>query len=52
MIGPVLILVVLLLVLPPLFMMIGFVLSAIIGWALKEHGEATHEGSELVDLNT
>ena len=50
--GPVLILVVLLVVLPPTFMMLGFVLSAIIGWALKDNGEKTHEGSELIDLNT
>ncbi|HSL58725.1 MAG TPA: hypothetical protein VK866_12845 [Acidimicrobiales bacterium] len=29
----------------------GAVASAILGWSLRDHAEATHEGSELVDLN-
>ena len=31
--------------------MTGGVVAAILGWALKENGEQTHEGSELIDLN-
>jgi len=27
------------------------IISWLLGWALKEHGEAAHEGSELIDLN-
>ena len=27
-------------------------LAAVIGWALHRDGEARHEGSELVELNT
>ena len=26
-------------------------LAGILGWSLKDNGEATHEGSELIDLN-
>ena len=29
----------------------GAVLSAILGWFLKDDVEAAHEGSEVVDLN-
>ena len=31
--------------------MSGAVVAAILGWASTEHAEATHEGSELIDLN-
>jgi len=48
--GAVIIVVVLVAVLPPLYLMTGGVLSAIVGWALKSGAEADHEGSELIDL--
>jgi len=51
-VGPVLLAVAIVLVLPPLFLIGGMVFSAILGWTLVDHGEATHEGSELLDLNT
>jgi hypothetical protein len=50
--GPILIVVVVVLVMPPVFLITGAVISALLGWLLTENGEATHEGSELVDLNT
>ena len=37
--------------LPVTLMMSGAVVAAITGWALKDDGEARHEGSELIDLN-
>jgi hypothetical protein len=49
--GPILITIVLVLVLPPLFLLGGLVVSAILGWLLVDHGEETHPGSELIDLN-
>jgi len=51
-VGPVLIGVVIVLVLPPLFLLGGLLFSAVLGWALVDNGEETHEGSELIDLNT
>ena len=38
-------------VLPVTFLMTGGAIAAILGWLLKENGEATHEGSELIELN-
>lgn len=51
MLGAAIILVVLLLVLPPLYLITGGVLSAVVGWALKKTAEDAHPGSELTDLN-
>jgi hypothetical protein len=50
--GPILIAIGVVLVLPPLFLIAGLVFSAVLGWALTEHAEETHPGSELIDLNT
>jgi hypothetical protein len=49
--GPILLAIGIVLVLPPLFLVGGLVVSAILGWLLVERGEETHEGSELIDLN-
>jgi hypothetical protein len=49
--GAVLIVVFIVLVLPPLFMMGGAVISAILGWSLKATAEADHAGSELIETN-
>ena len=38
-------------VIPVAVAMTGAVVAGILGWALKDNGEATHEGSELIDLN-
>jgi hypothetical protein len=42
---------VLVVVLPVLVMLSGSLVAGILGWVLKDNGEATHEGSELIDLN-
>ena len=49
--GPILITIAIVLVLPPLFLLGGLVVSAILGWLLVDHAEETHAGSELIDLN-
>jgi hypothetical protein len=51
-VGAILIVIAVVLVLPPLFLLAGMVVSALLGWLSTEHAEATHEGSELVELNT
>jgi hypothetical protein len=52
MLGPILIAIGVVLVLPPLFLIAGLVFSVILGWLLTEHAEETHGGSELIELNT
>jgi len=52
MVGVIIIALVLLVVLPVTVMLSGSVVAGLLGWALKDNGEATHEGSELIDLNT
>ncbi len=52
MLGAIVIAVVILMIIPVSVMMTGGVVAAILGWALRDNGEATHEGSELIDLNT
>jgi hypothetical protein len=39
------------LVMPVVFLMTGGGIAALIGYFLRENGEATHEGSELIELN-
>ena len=43
--------VVLVFVLPVVLLLSGGVGSAVMGWLLKDHAEATHEGSELIATN-
>ena len=40
-----------LVVLPVAFLASGAAASFLLGWALRDRAEATHEGSELIDLN-
>jgi hypothetical protein len=49
--GAVLIVIVVVAVLPPLFMMLGGIVSALIGWTSKSYAERKDEGSEFIDLN-
>ncbi len=51
MIGPLLIVVTLLLVLPVAFIITGGILSVVLGQSLSKEGEYLNEGSELIDLN-
>lgn len=50
--GALVIAVILLVVIPVAVILTGAVVAAILGWSLKDNAEATHEGSELIDLNT
>lgn len=52
MLGPILVVVAVVLVLPPAFLIAGLVFSAILGWALVDETTEAHAGSELIDLNT
>ena len=52
MLGALIIAVIIVIAIPVAIIMTGAVVAAILGWALKDNGEATHEGSELVELNT
>ena len=49
--GAVLIVILVVFVLPPLFLIGGGVISALIGWAAKSHAEKANEGSELIQTN-
>ena len=49
--GALIIAVIILVLIPVAVCMSGGVVAGILGWALKDNGEATHEGSELIDLN-
>jgi hypothetical protein len=50
-VGALIVAAVILIVLPVLFLATGGVAAALLGWALKENAEVTHEGSELLDTN-
>ncbi|GAC1518255.1 MAG: hypothetical protein NVS1B12_10790 [Acidimicrobiales bacterium] len=52
MVGAVLVVVAVVLILPPMFLVAGLAFSAVLGWTAVDQAEATHEGSELIDLNT
>ena len=52
MIGAILVVVAVVLVLPPMFLLAGLVFSGLLGWLLVDEAEATHAGSELIELNT
>lgn len=51
MIGGLLVAIAIVVALPVSFFVLGAIFTAIIGWLLKDNGEATHAGSELIDLN-
>jgi hypothetical protein len=50
--GGIIIAIITALLLPWAFLIGGFVICSAVGWALKSFGESSHEGSELIDLNT
>lgn len=51
MLGAAIILAILIVVIPVSICMTGGVVAAILGWALRDNGDATHEGSELIELS-
>jgi glyoxylate carboligase len=50
--GGIIIAIITALLLPFMVLVGGFVICTVMGWSLWRHTEATHEGSELIDLNT
>lgn len=51
MLGAIVIAVIIIVAIPVAVMMTGAVVAGILGWSLKDNGEAVNEGSELIDLN-
>ncbi len=49
--GGIAIAIVLVAVLPVAFMLTGGAIAVALGWLLRDNGEVTHEGSELIELN-
>ena len=49
--GAIVLAIIIVAILPVIFLMTGGAIAAILGWLLKENGETTHEGSELIELN-
>jgi hypothetical protein len=49
--GPIIIVLVVVLALPPAFLVGGLIVSALIGWLATDNAEATHAGSELIELS-
>lgn len=49
--GVIIIVVVLVVAIPVGVMMSGAVVSAVLGWLLKDEADTAHAGSELVDTN-
>ena len=50
--GPIILAVIIVVVLPVAFLLTGAIIAGIFSWALPETVDASHEGSELIDLNT
>ncbi|MDP1820957.1 MAG: hypothetical protein Q8K58_13855 [Acidimicrobiales bacterium] len=50
--GAIVLALVILVVIPIAMILQGLAVAALLGWALKADGEARHEGSELLELNT
>jgi hypothetical protein len=50
-IGAVLIVIALVVVIPVSVTMTGAIVATLLGWNLRSDAEATHAGSELVELN-
>ena len=51
MLGAAIIVIVLVIAIPVGVLMTGGLLSAVIGWFVRDEADKNHEGSELVDLN-
>ena len=51
MLGAIILAVIILVAIPVSIAMTGGIVAGILGWSLKETGEATHEGSELIELS-
>jgi len=49
--GPILIAIAIVIVIPVGVLMSGAAMSAVLGWFLRDDAETRYEGSELIDLN-
>ena len=49
--GAIVVIIAIVVVFPVAYMLTGGAIAAALGWLLRDNGEATHEGSELVELN-
>jgi hypothetical protein len=49
--GALILVAILLIAIPVSVLMTGGAVAALLGRSLKDNGEATHEGSELIDLS-
>ena len=49
--GAIIVAVIIVIVLPVTFFVTGAIVAVILGWTLKDNGEATHEGSPLLETN-
>lgn len=52
MLGPIIVVFVIVFFFPPAFLMALGGVSAAFGWLLNDNAETTHEGSELIELNS
>jgi hypothetical protein len=52
MLAAILIAIITAILLPWAFLIGGFVICSIVGWAADDTAVATHDGSELIELNT
>jgi hypothetical protein len=51
MLGAIILAVIIIIAIPVSIFMSGADVAGILGWALRDNGVATHEGSELVELS-
>lgn len=51
MLGALILVAILVVAIPVSVCMSGAVVAAILGWTLKDNGEQTHAGSELIELS-
>ena len=50
--GPIVLLVIMVLIVPPVLFGLGAAVAALLGWTLRSDAEARNEGGELIELNT
>jgi len=51
MLGTVIFLLILVIAIPVSVAMTGALVAGVLGWSLRDNGEVTHEGSELIELS-
>ena len=51
MLGAIIVAVIIVIALPVAYFVTGAVIAVLLGWTLKDNGEATHEDSPLLETN-